>query len=437
MVVPKGYTGAAAYKDYSNLPIVSYSAKSNDTWSNSVINGTSVGTENSGRFNAMKIGLLNCSGGIKYAAHFSSSGWSDYVQDNAICTAENGYSSIEAVKMELYGDVANNYNIFYRTYVRDKGWLGWAKNGAMADSTGGSLPITSIQVMLVPQIRYAAHVENIGWLDRVKDREICGTTGQELQIEAIKMYLKDTAYGSIRYKTHIEEVGWNEYSYNGDQSGTTGMNQRVEAFKVRLDGDANEMFDVMYKAHVQDVDWMNWVRNGEVAGTTGEALRLEAFKAMVVPKGYDDSATYREYTPEQYTVNFDSMDGECSVASKPVSYCGFYNNLPIPTKAGCVFAGWYDSPEYTNKITTASTHEIKSDITFYAKWNLIADTNLDGKVDIRDVTAIQRHLAELELFTDEEIAVADINGNDEINIADATYLQMYLAEYDIVLGKQS
>ena len=130
------------------------------------------------------------------------------------------------------------------------------------------------------------------------------------------------------------------------------MNQRVEAFKVRLDGDANEMFDVMYKAHVQDVDWMNWVRNGEVAGTTGEALRLEAFKAMVVPKGYDDSATYREYTPEQYTVNFDSMDGECSVASKPVSYCGFYNNLPIPTKAGCVFAGWYDSPEYTNKITT-------------------------------------------------------------------------------------
>lgn len=110
MVVPKGYTGAAAYKDYSNLPIVSYSAKSNDTWSNSVINGTSVGTENSGRFNAMKIGLLNCSGGIKYAAHFSSSGWSDYVQDNAICTAENGYSSIEAVKMELYGDVVNNYN---------------------------------------------------------------------------------------------------------------------------------------------------------------------------------------------------------------------------------------------------------------------------------------------------------------------------------------
>ena len=80
----------------------------------------------------------------------------------------------------------------------------------MAGSTGGSLPITSIQVMLVPQIRYAAHVENIGWLDRVKDREICGTTGQELQIEAIKMYLKDTAYGSIRYKTHIEEVGWNE-----------------------------------------------------------------------------------------------------------------------------------------------------------------------------------------------------------------------------------
>lgn len=436
MVVPKGYTGAEEYKDYSNIPIVSYSVNSNGTWSDSVINGTTVGAENSGRFNAMKIRLLNCSGGIKYAAHFSNSGWSDYVQDNAVCSAEADYSSIEAIKMELYGDVASNYNIFYRTYVRDKGWLGWTKNGALAGSTGGSLPITSVQIMLVPQIRYSAHVQDLGWLDRVKDREVCGTTGKELQIEAIKMYLKDTAYGSIRYKTHIEDSGWSEYSYNGDQSGTTGLNQQVEAIKVRLDGDANELFDVMYKVHVQDKDWMNWVRNGEVAGTTGESLRIEAFKAMVVPKGYDDSAAYQEYSTELYTVFFNTMGGECSVSSKPVSYCGFYRDMPTPTKTGYAFVGWYDSPEYTNQITKTSTHEIKSDITFYAKWNLIGDTDLDGKINVRDVTAIQRHLVELETFAEEQLAAADTNGDGNVDIADATHLQMYLAEYGVVLGKQ-
>ena len=66
----------------------------------------------------------------------------------------------------------------------------------------------------------------------------------------------------------------------------------------------------------------------------------------------------------------------------------------------------------------------------------IGDTNLDGIVSIRDVTAIQRHIAELELFSDEQLALADTNGDGEINISDATHLQMYLAEYDVVLGKQ-
>ncbi len=66
----------------------------------------------------------------------------------------------------------------------------------------------------------------------------------------------------------------------------------------------------------------------------------------------------------------------------------------------------------------------------------IADTNLDGNINVRDVTAIQRHLADLETFTEEQLAVADTNGDGNVDIADATHLQMYLAEYGVVLGKQ-
>ena len=73
----------------------------------------------------------------------------------------------------------------------------------------------------------------------------------------------------------------------------------------------------------------------------------------------------------------------------------------------------------------------------YAYNHSIADTNFDGIISISDATAIQRYLAELETFTDEQLVLADTNGDGEINIADATWLQMYLAEYDgIVLGKQ-
>ena len=68
---------------------------------------------------------------------------------------------------------------------------------------------------------------------------------------------------------------------------------------------------------------------------------------------------------------------------------------------------------------------------------MIGDTDLDGNITISDVTAIQRHLAEIEVFTAEQLALADTNGDGEINITDATHLQKYLAEFDgIVLGKQ-
>ena len=75
---------------------------------------------------------------------------------------------------------------------------------------------------------------------------------------------------------------------------------------------------------------------------------------------------------------------------------------------------------------------VECEITVYS----IGDTNLDGIISIRDVTAIQRHIAELELFTDEQLALADTNGDRKVDISDATHLQKYLAEFDgIVLGK--
>lgn len=68
----------------------------------------------------------------------------------------------------------------------------------------------------------------------------------------------------------------------------------------------------------------------------------------------------------------------------------------------------------------------------------IGDTNLDGNITISDVTEIQRHLAELIHFSDEQLTLADTNGDGKIDIGDATHLQKYLAEFDgIVLGKQS
>ena len=65
---------------------------------------------------------------------------------------------------------------------------------------------------------------------------------------------------------------------------------------------------------------------------------------------------------------------------------------------------------------------------------VIGDVNMDGRVNIRDVTAIQRHVAEYAPLTEEQLALADTNGDGTVNIQDATHLQMYLAEFDVALG---
>ena len=62
------------------------------------------------------------------------------------------------------------------------------------------------------------------------------------------------------------------------------------------------------------------------------------------------------------------------------------------------------------------------------------DVNLDGSVDIKDVTEIQSALAEFKTLTDEQRTAADVDGNGDVTVADATRLQMYLAEFDVELG---
>ncbi len=57
----------------------------------------------------------------------------------------------------------------------------------------------------------------------------------------------------------------------------------------------------------------------------------------------------------------------------------------------------------------------------------IGDTNLDGKVNVKDATAIQKYCASLIEFNSDSLAVADVNGDSSINIKDATTIQKKVA----------
>ena len=60
---------------------------------------------------------------------------------------------------------------------------------------------------------------------------------------------------------------------------------------------------------------------------------------------------------------------------------------------------------------------------------LRGDADGEGIVSISDVTAIQRHLADLEHLSSANLQAADVDGNG-LDITDATKIQRYLAEFE-------
>ena len=58
---------------------------------------------------------------------------------------------------------------------------------------------------------------------------------------------------------------------------------------------------------------------------------------------------------------------------------------------------------------------------------LFGDANLDGKVNIKDATALQKHLAKLLTLSEKNLSVSDTNKDGRITISDATAIQKKIA----------
>ncbi len=102
--------------------------------------------------------LLGMEGGVRYTTHVEKYGWQQDISDSSKwCT--NGQPSgtsgeskrLEAICIELYGDVAQQYDVYYRVHAEHFGWLGWAKNGAPAGTAGYSKRLEGIQIVLLPK----------------------------------------------------------------------------------------------------------------------------------------------------------------------------------------------------------------------------------------------------------------------------------------------
>lgn len=208
---------------------------------------------------------------------------------------------LEAIRIELTGEIAIKYDIYYRVHCQDFGWLGWAKNGEASGSEGYSKRLEGIQICLVKKgdkapgevnntficksVFYRTHVQDYGWQDYVCDGQQSGTSGQSKRLEGINIKLASSLNGKIMYRTHVQNDGWQSWKQNNQLSGTQGESKRLEAIQIKLTGQISDDYDVFYRVHCQDFGWLGWAKNGESSGSEGYGRRLEAIEIRLVKKG--------------------------------------------------------------------------------------------------------------------------------------------------------
>lgn len=137
-------------------------------------------------------------GSIDYSGCFEFGGWSDIVSDGAALNSKNDGRALKAVRLTLKGDLSGSYDIWYRCFDSQKGWLGWACNGADSGTALAGSFLKAIEVRVIskdggapgvtdgafvqetsaygPHVIYQVHSANNGWSSSVLDGREAGTT---------------------------------------------------------------------------------------------------------------------------------------------------------------------------------------------------------------------------------------------------------------------
>ena len=98
-------------------------------------------------------------------------------------------------------------------------------------------------------------------------------------------------------------------------------------------------------------------------------------------------------------------------------------SIPVPTLD-------FDDPSETAPTETTPATKPSVPVIVPDK-GILGDTDDNEKVNIKDATLIQKHLAKVETLSELAQELGDVDGNEILNIRDVTFIQKWLAKMDV------
>lgn len=140
---------------YDALVSIKYKAHCQTLGDTAIVkNGEVCGTTGKAlRLEALSIvGLDNLPGaGVAGQAHVQDVGWQGQVIFNGsnYIGTKGGKLRMEAIKLYLFGNNADKYNLWYRVHMQGIGWGALVKNGNVAGTTGQKRRIEAVQIEIL------------------------------------------------------------------------------------------------------------------------------------------------------------------------------------------------------------------------------------------------------------------------------------------------
>ena len=256
-----------------------------------------------------------------------------------------------------------------------------------------------------------------------------GDTGYLVDNSVVKNLKAQSGFSALSYTTNTKFGSNNKLTvkttsnyFPATQRSLTDSSQVTIAFKLSsyyelLNGEWELSYDTSKLSLASSL--------GKLQPNVGGATARENTKGII--KGNFSNLNLDEFLREKdlVTVTFDVIGSGETTVNMNLKTLGVMNEK---NKEGYVVDNGKDmNLKNQSGFGKSSVYGVSLVMPNGSTDRIKGDTNFDGKVDINDVTYIQKHASEYVLFNSDQLSVGEMTGDGKVDVSDATQIQRIIA----------